>query len=240
MTGLRVLPIERLDMTFEPRAWRFADARRADIDAHFARLKRATPAIWNGRVLLLDRHELSGGVLRGRFFETDFASLIAWRDWGFPEASAINCFAMAALRAADGGFVLGVMGKDTVNSGRIYFPAGTPDPDDLNGSTVDLEGSVWRELEEETGLRRDEVTADPGWHAVLAGPRIALMKTMRTPDTSEVLRARILATLSRQSAPELDDIRVVRGPAGLDPMMPEFIRAFLLHAFQIQDRAQPE
>src|SRR6266576_268539 len=90
-------------------------------------------------------------------FEVDFASFIAWRDWGFPDKSVRNCFPMAALRSSDGAFLLGVMGSHTATAGQIYFPAGTPDPNDINGNTVDLERGVIRELIEETGLGIDIV-----------------------------------------------------------------------------------
>ncbi len=50
---------------------------------------------------------------------------------------------MGAVRASDGAFLLGVMGAHTANAGKIYFPAGTPDPDAMSsGETVDLAGSV--------------------------------------------------------------------------------------------------
>ena len=86
------------------------------------------------------------------YFETDFASFLAWRDWGFPDSDVFNGFGMGALRCADGAFVMGEMGHHTANAGRIYFPSGTPDLDDLSGDTVDIAGSVAREVEEETGL----------------------------------------------------------------------------------------
>jgi hypothetical protein len=35
---------------------------------------------------------------------------------------------MAALRGADGAFLLGEMAPHTTNGGQIYFLAGTPDP----------------------------------------------------------------------------------------------------------------
>ena len=91
---------------------------------------------------------------------------------------------MAALRAADGAFLLGRMAKHTANAGKVYFPSGTPDPNDVrDGGIVDLDGSVRRELLEETGLISTD--AKPGgWHAVLAGARVALIarwKRRRTP-----------------------------------------------------------
>ncbi len=236
MGDLQVVPVERLEMAFEPGRWDYADRNSAGIDAHFAKLKAANPSLWNGRVLLLRRYHLEAGVLRGGFFETDFASLIAWRDWGFPESGAVNCFAMTALQSADGGFLLGVMGPDTVNAGRIYFAAGTPDPEDIAGDTVDLESNVWRELGEETGLIQSDVVAEPGWQAVLAGPRLALMKVVRSPLSAVALRKRIVAWLAEQSRPELSDIRIARDLADLDPMMPEFIQSFLLHVWSASAR----
>ena len=47
---------------------------------------------------------VAGGVVRGNFFETGFADFLAWRDWGFPDRSLVNCFAMLALRASDGSY----------------------------------------------------------------------------------------------------------------------------------------
>jgi 8-oxo-dGTP pyrophosphatase MutT (NUDIX family) len=227
MSDIGVVALERVELRFAPRSWAFAEQKRAEIDAHFEALKRDKPDLWNGRVMMLHDWRLADSSLTGSFLETDFASMLAWRDWDAPDRTVRNCFAQAALRAADGAFVLGVMGAHTANAGRIYFPSGTPDPDDIDGEHVDLVGSVMRELAEETGLSAKDVTADAGWHAVLAGMRIALMKTLRSTEPAGALRQRILANLARQAKPELADIRIVRGPADLDPMMPTFIAAYL-------------
>jgi hypothetical protein len=117
-----VVPIERLELTFSPRPWPFADQRRAEIHDHFIKLRMDKPALWNGRILLLNDYAINGTVFRGRFFETDYASFLAWRDWDIPDATVQNCFAMGAIKAADGAFVLGIMGDHTANAGSIYFP----------------------------------------------------------------------------------------------------------------------
>jgi 8-oxo-dGTP pyrophosphatase MutT (NUDIX family) len=232
MNESAVVAIDDLDLAFAPRRWPFADERRADIDAHFAARQQKTPGIWNGRVLLLSECSLHDRRLTGTFFETDFASFMAWRDWGCPDQTVANCFAMGALRAADGAFILGVMGAQTANAGRVYFPAGTPEPDDIRGATVDLESNLVRELAEETGLTADDVRVQPGWSAVPAGPRIALFKRLEVEISAAALRSRILAHLAREKEPEFSEIRIVRGPDDLDPMMPPFVTAFLLHAWR--------
>src|SRR6478735_1564666 len=137
MTDIPIIPLTRLDLRFEPAPWPFADERRAEIDAHFAMLRAAKPEIWNGRVLLLRRGEIADGVPSGAYCEVDFGSFIAWRDGGSPDASARNCFPMAALRSSDGSFLLGVMGAHTATAGQIYFAAGTPDRNDVVGDMVD-------------------------------------------------------------------------------------------------------
>jgi hypothetical protein len=224
---ISVVMVRRLELGLVPRPWPFAVARRAEIDAHFAARRRERSALWNGRVLLLQEHAIDGGVLRGDCIETDFASFLAWRDWGFPDGTVKNFFAMGALRARDDAFLLGVMAPHTANAGAVYFPSGTPDPQDVIGDGVDLTGSLWREVAEETGLTCDDLVADPGWHAVLAGPSIALIRVLHAPETADDLRARILAHLAREHQSELSDIRIVRGAADLDPMMPPFVTVFL-------------
>jgi 8-oxo-dGTP pyrophosphatase MutT (NUDIX family) len=227
MTDARVVRIERLDMAFAPRPWPFAQSRRAEIDAHFARRKAERPQLFNGQVLVLYEHAVEGAVFRGSYLKTDYASFISWVDWGFPEAGARDSFSQGALRSADGAFLLGVMGQHTANAGKIYFPAGTPDPSDLKGSAVDLTASVWREVEEETGLTAADVDAEPGWYTVFAGSQIAHLKIMQAREDAVALRARILEFLARQDPAELNDILIVRSLADLDPRMLPFVVGFL-------------
>ncbi len=232
MTDISVVPIDRLELACSAWTWPFASERRRDIDAHFAELRREKPELWNGRVLMLREFAMAGGVFRGGCFETDFASFLAWRDWGFPDPQVKNCFSMGALRGSDGGFLLGLMAPHTANGGKIYFPAGTPDLDDLAGDTVDLTGSVMREMLEETGLTAGDFVAEPGWLTVLAGPRIAQMKILNAPVPAAELRARILEYLAREKQPELAGIHVAHGPGDLDPRMPPFVTAFLSYMWR--------
>lgn len=232
MTDISVVPIDRLELSYSSWQWPFASERRPEIDAHFTELRREKPELWNGRVLLLRNFAIANGVFRGRFFETDFASFIAWRDWGFPDPTVKNCFAMGALRGSDGGFILGLMGPHTANAGKIYFPAGTPDLDDVAGDTVDLAGSVMREMLEETGLTVGDFVAEPGWIAVSAGPRIAQIKTLNARVPAAHLRARILDYLAQDKQPELAGIHIVHGSGDLDPRMPPFVTAFLSYIWR--------
>ncbi|MGB9365464.1 MAG: NUDIX hydrolase [Xanthobacteraceae bacterium] len=227
MDDIPIISLSRLDLRYELAPWPFADEFRAEIDTHFAKLRAGKPQMWNGRVLLLRRGEIADGVLSGAYSEVDFASFIAWRDWGFPDTSVRNCFPMAALRSSDGAFLLGVMGAHTANAGRIYFASGTPDPNDVIGDTVDLEAGVMRELAEETGLAAPDVTPESGWTAVLGGQRIALMKIVEAPASADALAERIRAFLSRQKQPELADVHIVRTLSDLRPSMPGFMTAFL-------------
>ena len=87
-----------------------------------------------------------------------------------------------------------------------------------------------REVAEETGLTQSDLELQSGWTAVVAGPRIALMKAMQAKENAEQLRQRILHHLSQQSSPELIDVRIVRNSADFDPEMPEFMTAFLSRA----------
>jgi 8-oxo-dGTP pyrophosphatase MutT (NUDIX family) len=232
MDEIEVFPVASLDLRFEPGPWRFADDRRGEIDAHFAKVQAIRPGIWNGHVLLMRRWRLEGSVVHGAYLETDFASMLFWRDLGFPDRAMFNCFSMAALRGADGAYLLGEMGPATVNAGRVYFPAGTPEPDDVVDSKVDLAGNVIRELAEETGLTTRDVEIAEGWTCVRVGQRLAMMKEMRSHETAHELRARILDHLPHDPHQELSDIHIVRGPSDVDPRrMPPWITEYFRHVW---------
>ena len=223
--------VTQLDLSVQPWSWPFATERRADIEAHFALKCREKPQLWNGRVLLARHHDFAGDRLRASYFETDFASFLAWRDWGFPDSTVFNGFGMGALRSSDGAFVLGEMGDHTSNAGRIYFPAGTPDLDDIKLGAVDIAGSIAREIEEETGLAPADYRAGAHWDCVVSGAAIAMMRILNVDSTGEALRARIEANLARQLQPELVAMHLVRTTSDLTAAMPRFVTAFIEKQF---------
>jgi 8-oxo-dGTP pyrophosphatase MutT (NUDIX family) len=221
--------VARLDFTVRRWRWAFADERRSEISAHFAALRVKTPALWNGRILLGRNPMFDSDCFRAEYFETDFASFLAWRDWGFPDKGVFNGFGMGALRGNDGAFMLGEMAASTANAGRIYFPSGTPDLSDVKDGALDIAGSILREVEEETGLDPSTYRADPGWYCVVAGPLIAVIQLLDVDMPGETLRVRIAQTLAGQRSPELRAIHLVRGPEDFTPAMPVYVTAFIDH-----------
>jgi len=224
--------VTTLDLNVHPWSWPFASERRAEISAHFAGKQREKPGIWNGRLLLGRNPVFTATGFRAGYFETDFASFLAWRDWGFPDRDVFNGFGMGALRCADGAFVLGEMGQHTANAGRIYFPSGTPDLEDISAGAVDISGSVAREVAEETGLTAADYRADAHWDCVVSGAAVAMIRILNVDASGEALRERIEANLARQSQPELSAIHLVRGVGDLTAAMPRFVTAFIEAQFR--------
>jgi 8-oxo-dGTP pyrophosphatase MutT (NUDIX family) len=231
MTSPVIHRVTTLDLAVRPVTWPFAEERRAEIEAHFAERQRERPKIWNGRILLGCDPVFSDGHLAATYFETDFASFLAWRDWGFPDAAVFNGFGMGALRTSDGAFVMGEMAQHTSTAGRIYFPSGTPDLDDVRDGALDIPGSVVREIEEETGLTPADYAAEADWHCVVTGQAIAMMQILNLDMPGEAARARIEANLADQAEPELSAIHLVRGMDDLTPTMPRFVTAFIAQQF---------
>jgi hypothetical protein len=219
--------VTTLDLTLKPWSWPFAQARRAEIDGHFTVKVGEKPQMWNGRVLLGRNPVFSEGHFRASYFEADFASFLAWRDWGFPDRDVFNGFGMGALRSNDGAFVLGEMGRHTANAGRVYFPSGTPDLDDISGDRVDISGSVAREVAEETGLTSSDYRAAPHWDCVVSGSTIAMIRMLHVDASGEALQARIAANLASQNDPELSAVHLVRATSDLTAAMPRFVTAFI-------------
>jgi 8-oxo-dGTP pyrophosphatase MutT (NUDIX family) len=233
----RLFKVGELDLRFEPTRWAFAERQATSIAAHWARLTKAKPSLFNGRVLLLGRREIETGAdgvlrLKGVFFETDYADFIAWADFGHPGEPVYNCFSMAALRSDDGAFLLGEMAHHTYSAGQIYFPAGTPDTDDVFDDRVDLEASARRELFEETGLIAGETDIAPGWTLAVTSQRIACMKLITLPRPAIRLKARIESFLARDPLAEFSRMHIVRSPEDIDEArVPIFVADYLRHAF---------
>jgi 8-oxo-dGTP pyrophosphatase MutT (NUDIX family) len=225
---VEVAALDDAEICLEGWQWPFAADQRGEIDRHFARLQQERSGVWNGRVLLMHRHAIRDRVLRGACFETDYASLCAWRDWQLPDRSICNFFVAAALRAADGAYLVGEMASDTAAAGLLYFPCGTPEPDDIDGSGVfDLTGNLRRELLEETGLEVGDLESEQGWTMVRDRGYVALLKRVTAPQNAEALRASVMRHIASEARPELVDMHILRGPADFNDRMPPFVTLFL-------------
>jgi 8-oxo-dGTP pyrophosphatase MutT (NUDIX family) len=228
-----VAALDDAEISLEAWQWPFAAEQRGEIDRHFARLQRDRAGVWNGRVLLMHRHVVRERVLHGACFETDYASLCAWRDWQLPDRSVCNFFVAAALRAADGAYLVGEMASDTAAAGLLYFPCGTPEPDDIDARGVfDLAGNLRRELLEETGLEMGDLQSEPGWTLVRDRSYVALLKRLTAPQNADALRARIMRHIAGEERPELVDMHILRGSGDFNDRMPPFVTLFLEAAWR--------
>jgi hypothetical protein len=223
-----IIEVDRVEIAVEPWTWPFARERRDEIDRHFAHLQAERSDVWNGRVLLLNRYAIHDRALRGACFETDYASLCALRDWNFPDAGVYNFYAAAALRAADGAYLLGEMASYTAGAGYLLFPCGTPEPADIDASgRLDMCGNLERELLEETCVTIDKLAVEPGWSVVRDRGFLAMIKRLNAPQSAPELRSRILRHIAGEARPEFVDVRIVRGPADLGPGVPPTFVTFL-------------
>lgn len=203
-----------VDLTADLSApWEFETTRRSEIDAHWAEACRANPHLWDGRTLKMTDYRLKDGHLTGTLRECAFSAFLAWRDWGAPDLVTRNIFGSAIVRSSDGALLYGVMSDKTANAGKVYPPGGNLDPEmdmDAQGK-VDVLGAIYRELEEETGVRAEETRAGPLF-TVLDGPRVAVALVLDVPENAAALRTRILEHSHSSEEQELSDVRILRRP----------------------------
>jgi 8-oxo-dGTP pyrophosphatase MutT (NUDIX family) len=225
--------VSRLDVRCVERAWPWAEANASTIDAFWDEARAKQPQLFDGPVFMFAEARIEGDTFRAVCFESRFSRLLYVKRHGFPDPTVVNAFAMGALRATDGAFLLGVMGPETANRGQIYFPAGTPDPADRqDDGTLDLLGSVVRELAEETGLQRGDYEVEDGWILVRDGGLLAFLPPVQLREPAAAARSHMLARMQNLKEEELSDIYVAHGPRDIDEnRMPRFIQAFLHWAF---------
>ena len=226
--------VRRVEARLVPFRWTWAEKNRTAIAANWERRRAATPAIFNGRVLMVCGLEHEGEVLRASFFATDYANMLAHIDGGFRDPQVENGFAMGALRSSDRAFILGEMAADTANAGRLYFAAGTPDMTDVDADgNVDLESSILRELEEETGLGSELVQMAPEWVVVRFERRVAFMRELDLAVDAATALAAIRAYLDGEDKPELSGVTALRHPDEIEEArMPSFLPLYLRWAFE--------
>lgn len=217
-----VTPIASLDLRLRPGSWAFAEAEKARIAAHWRTLADGNPRIWNGDVLICQGVEIIDRQLTGHFIKTDYASFVAWRDWGWPDKDVCNVFGSAAVLSSDGAVLYGRMAGHTLNAGKVYPPGGSLEMKDVDANgQVDIMGSITRELEEETGLKA--LDAEKGeLLAIFDGPRLSVAQVFRFAQSGQALAERVRRYLATAHEDELSDIEIIKSPSQIDSTIPPY------------------
>ena len=204
--GFRITQLAAVTARFVTYDWAFPRENAAAIAAHWqTRIARA-PGMFDGTVLLCCDHAVADRAARLDLFATRYATFTYYRDTRhadarIADARIANAFAAIVPWTSDGAVLLGEMGARTANAGQLYFPCGTPDPDDIQGARVDLAGSAARELAEETGLALPD-EAETDWVLLEGEGQLAFLRPVRFPETAARLVARIADNLGAEAEPE--------------------------------------
>jgi 8-oxo-dGTP pyrophosphatase MutT (NUDIX family) len=209
--GIKIVPITGTDMRLAPGGWAMPDWLRAEVPASWARRKAKTPQVWDGRILGFSEVAVGqDGILRAEAREDAYSAFLTWREAGFPDIGTVHAFGTALIVSKDGALIFGVMGKHTVNAGRVYPPGGSLEPGDLRADgSVDVEGCIARELIEETALYAGEAVPGP-LLAIFQGPRLCISRAFRFDLGADDLVARIRESLDAQEHRELADVVACR------------------------------
>lgn len=221
------LRISRCELALSKEPWRYAERHREAVAAYWQRISAERPKLFDGCVYVLTSYVLRDATLSGAFARTDFKSFLYWREHGV-EGPAIDAFGSSLIQSSDGCVLLGRQGEGHLNGGFAYPPSGMIDAKDVVAGMIDIDKSIARELEEETGLTPPDLARRPGYIVTLAGPQISIAIEWQSALPAAALRERILARVARQPDPELADIVIVRSLAEVDdPTILPYARAAL-------------
>lgn len=207
--------ISHCRLTVGAASWGYATQCEAAIAAHWAKAQIARPKLFNGVIYLLSEYELQADTLSGTLIRTDFKSFLYWREQGYPACGLCDAFGAAVLRSREGHVLLGLQSDGHLNSGLAYPPSGMIDQDDVRDGIIDIDASIVRELEEETGLRPADFERVPGYILTMLPPFVAIAVEWRSALPAEALRERILAHVDREVEPELADVVIVRAASDI-------------------------
>lgn len=209
-----IVPVRTAAVRLDPGPHPFERDNTAAINENWREETARNPALFDGEVVLLSSLAYAGGKLDGLCHTVRFATFMLWRKTR-PLGSAEHAYAHAMPVTSDNALVLIRMAAHTVNAGRVYFAAGSFEPQDFRGGMADIDFNMVREVLEETGLDLAGSARDPHYHLRSSEGASVIFRRYYVPEPAEAVAERIRAFVAAEQEPEIEGPVIVRGPRDL-------------------------
>jgi 8-oxo-dGTP pyrophosphatase MutT (NUDIX family) len=218
----QILPVDVVDVRLDPKPHPFERDNGEAIAANWTVEKALRPAVFDGTVVLLSELAYAANRLTGRCHAIRFSTFMLWRKLK-AVTSAEHAFAHAMLISSDNALVAIRMGAHTANAGKVYFAAGSFEPEDFRDGLVDLDYNMAREVREETGLELDQARREERCYALSVESGTVIVRCYRAAETADELAERIKRFVADDPDPEIEGPVIIHDmhdlPEGLMPHM---------------------
>ncbi|MGO4449339.1 NUDIX hydrolase [Phyllobacterium sp. TAF24] len=221
-----VIPISQAIVRVEEGPLAYAVQHRDAITANWAQEIAGKPTLFDGSFFMGEHAEIEGSVFHALYKRTTFATMMHWKR-NVTGEKPWHIFGVGVIVSSDNRLIAGRMAPTTSVAGRVYFPAGSFDADDLVDDRVDFDGNAQREVAEETGLNLAEAARrDDMAYLVRVDRSIAVFRRYYFTQTADELLASIRKTIASQAEPELDDICAISAAGEMGEATPRTFSTF--------------
>jgi 8-oxo-dGTP pyrophosphatase MutT (NUDIX family) len=221
-----VIPIKSAVVRIDRAPLSYELQHNAEIAANWASATSANPALFNGPFFMAEQAAIIAEGLQARYHRTRFATMMYWKA-NATSNKPWHIYGVGVIVSNDNRLIAGRMAPSTSAAGRVYFPAGSFDEDDVVDEHVDVDGNMLREVEEETGIKLSEARRrDEDIHLVTVNRNIALFRRHYFDVSADELLEGIRAHIASQDDSELDDITAISAAGQMGEATPLTFRSF--------------
>ncbi|MEQ1942959.1 NUDIX domain-containing protein [Mesorhizobium sp. VNQ89] len=220
-----ILPVDHIDVRLDTSPHPFVQGREKAIAENWALEVREKPAVFNGTVVLLSEFGYADGRLYGRCHAVSYSTFLYWRKDRV--ATVAHAFAHPMLVSSDNALIAIRMAAHTVNAGKVYFAAGSFEPEDFPDGKVDAHGNMVREVREETGIDISDVRREERYHALATERGTVIFRRYFVEEDAESITSRIRDFVAAESEPEIEGPVVIRNARDLAEGLMEHMKPMI-------------
>ncbi len=221
-----VVPLKSAVVRVDSAPLRYELSHNAEIAARWTDETNANPALFNGPFFMAERADVIDQAFEARYHRTRFATMMHWKV-NATGNKPWHIFGVGVIVSNDNKLIAGRMAAFTAAAGRVYFPAGSFDENDVVDEYVDIDGNMLREVEEETGVKLSEARKrDEHIHLVTASRSIALFRRHYFDVPANELIERIRSHIVAEADSELDDVTAISAAGEMGETTPDTFRTF--------------